>query len=172
MNAQHVFIGVGASIGNRSLNLAKALNALIESAHFKMLRLSSIYESEPWGGVAELSFLNGVIWALTELDPEKCLCALKEIEMALGRKKDKRWADRLIDLDLLVYGNETIHSNQLIVPHPEMLNRRFVLVPFREIAPDVIVPGTEKKISEHLRNCTDTSVVEYYSKYPTIGEAT
>lgn len=171
MDAQHVFIGIGASIGDRVCSLSLAFNALIQNSDIKVIKISSVYESEPWGGVAVSSFLNAVIWCITSLDAKSCLEFCKTVEIQLGREKEKRWADRLIDLDVLIYGEKIIHSDRLILPHPRMLERNFVLVPFNEIASNVIVPGTNQKISEHLRNCTDQSAVEYYSKYPTTGEA-
>ncbi len=120
-------------------------------------KISNIYETEPVGFTAQDDFLNGAAELSTTLAPLNLLRLLLAVEKSLGRTRDVRWGPRTIDLDLLLFENYTINSAHLIVPHPEMQNRRFVLTPLADIAADVIVPGTKKTIAQLLEETPDNS---------------
>jgi 2-amino-4-hydroxy-6-hydroxymethyldihydropteridine diphosphokinase len=130
------YVGLGANLGEREAAIRQA------SAMIGALRLSSIRETEPWGMTDQPRFLNAVAEADTELPPRALLERLLEVERELGRVRDgARWGPRTIDLDLLVYGSETIDEGGLTVPHPRLHERLFVLEPLAELAPDLDVPG-------------------------------
>ena len=138
------YIGLGTNLGDRPANIRKAIDLVKELPGTRITRHSSVYESEPHGR-ARNWFVNGVIEIHTELDPQELLKALQKIEIAMGRKKPekggggKKAADknvsRVIDLDILLYGTQIIDERKLKIPHPELPNRKFVLLPLSELAP-------------------------------------
>jgi 2-amino-4-hydroxy-6-hydroxymethyldihydropteridine diphosphokinase len=130
------YVGLGANLGDREAAIRRAAE-LIRAA-----RLSSIHETEPWGYEAQPRFLNAVAEVETELPPRDLLELLLEVEGRLGRTRaGPRWGPRAIDLDLLLYGDETVDEPGLTVPHPHLHERVFVLEPLAELAPDAEVPG-------------------------------
>jgi 2-amino-4-hydroxy-6-hydroxymethyldihydropteridine diphosphokinase len=130
------YVGLGANLGEREAAVRRAA-ALIGA-----LRLSSLRETEPWGMTDQPRFLNAVAEIDAELPPRELLARLAEVEQELGRVRDsERWGPRTIDLDLLVYGSETIDEDGLTVPHPRLHERLFVLEPLAELVPDLVVPG-------------------------------
>ena len=130
------YVGLGANLGGREAAIRQA------SALLGARRLSSIRETEPWGVTDQPSFLNAVAETETGLAPRALLERLLELERELGRVRDgARWGPRTIDLDLLVYGSETIDEDGLTVPHPRLHERLFVLEPLAELAPGLVVPG-------------------------------
>jgi 2-amino-4-hydroxy-6-hydroxymethyldihydropteridine diphosphokinase len=130
------YVGLGANLGDREASIRRAA-ALIEAR-----RLSTIIETEPWGGIEQPDFLNAVAEVESGLGPRPLLDRLLEVERELGRVRDgKRWGPRTIDLDLLLYGDETSDVAALQLPHPRLHERSFVLVPLAELAPDLVVPG-------------------------------
>ena len=130
------YVGLGANLGEREAAVRRAA-ALIGA-----LRLSSLRETEPWGMTDQPRFLNAVAEIDAELPPRELLARLVEVEQELGRVRDsERWGPRTIDLDLLVYGSETIDEDGLTVPHPRLHERLFVLEPLAELVPDLVVPG-------------------------------
>ena len=130
------YVGLGANLGERETAIRRAA-ALIGA-----LRLSRVRETEPWGMTDQPRFLNAVAEIETELSPYALLQRLAEVERELGRVRDSgRWGPRTIDLDLLVYGSETIDEGGLTVPHPRLHERLFVLEPLAELVPDLVVPG-------------------------------
>lgn len=158
-----VFIGIGSNLGDRRENCREARRRIGELPNTRVLRESSIYESEPHGD-AKTWFANSVIEIETELAPNQLLKKLKEIEEAMGRKrvKGKRWGSRVIDLDILFYGNEIIEKRNLKVPHPRIPERRFVLVPLCEIAPQFLHPGLGKTITDLLNETTDNKAIRLF----------
>src|SRR5438445_7899529 len=144
-----VFIGLGSNLGDRRANIADALERIRKLPDTRIVKESSLYESEPHGD-AKTWFVNGVIEIETDLSPENLLKKLKGIESAMGRKrvKGKRWGSRIIDLDILFYGSLVIRKRSLKIPHPEVANRRFVLLPLSELAPQLIHPVLQGPISE------------------------
>lgn len=122
-------------------------------------KVSSVYKTEPIGYEAQAEFLNGVAAIQTDFPPFSLLQVLKDIETAIGRQHRIRWGPREIDLDILIYGDVCLQTEKLVIPHPEMHRRRFVLVPLVEIAPDLVHPVFQETI-QTLCNCLedDTSV--------------
>ena len=155
-----VFIGIGSNLGDRRANCREARHRLDEPPKTRVVKESSLYESEPHGD-AKTWFGNSVVEVETELAPPDLLKRLKQIEAEMGRKrvKGKRWGSRIIDLDILFYDNETIDKRNLKVPHPRLPNRRFVLVPLSELAPQLIHPGLNASVSELLATTKDTKKV-------------
>ena len=127
------YIGIGSNLGDRRSYIDKAIGELSSSAGIKIARVSSIYETEPLSDIPQGKFLNGVIEAETVLDPRGLLKRLNEIEAGLGRKRPARNAPRTIDLDILYYGDSAINDRDLVVPHPRIGEREFVLKGLREL---------------------------------------
>jgi 2-amino-4-hydroxy-6-hydroxymethyldihydropteridine diphosphokinase len=156
---KQAYILLGSNLGNRSGFLKAAIKA-IEKQCGIVLKKSSIYETEPWGVIQQPSYLNQVIEINTLLEPEQLLQVLLAIETQLGRIRTTRFAERTIDIDILFINDSIIESTTLTVPHPAMSQRRFVLLPLHEIAPELIHPITRLSITEMLECCSDTLKVE------------
>lgn len=135
------YIGLGSNVGDRSAYLRKALEGM-KSRGIEIVETSSIYETDPVGP-PQPDFLNAVCSVETDLSPRDLLRNLKEIERSIGRAEAGRWGPREIDLDLLLYGVETVDEKDFKLPHPELTNRAFVLIPLLEIAPDLELPSGE-----------------------------
>jgi 2-amino-4-hydroxy-6-hydroxymethyldihydropteridine diphosphokinase len=145
------YIGLGANLGDREAAIRRAAELL------GARRLSTIRETEPWGPVEQPPFLNAVAEVETELRPRELLEQLLEIEGELGRiRYAARWGPRLVDLDLLLYGEETVAEPGLTVPHPYLHERLFVLEPLAELAPALVVPG-QGEVQALLRAIQSTS---------------
>lgn len=134
------YIGFGSNIGDRQAYIHNALHRLAAEEGVILQKVSSLYETAPVGYEEQGEFLNGVVEIQTCLSPHRLLHTLKKIETAVGRQHRIRWGPREIDLDLLIYGDVCLREEGLIVPHPEMHRRGFVLVPFAEIASGVVHP--------------------------------
>lgn len=157
--AHQVYIGIGSNQGKKKDNFFEALDRISKLPKTRITKESSFYESEPLGASKEW-FVNGAIEIETELGPELLLRKFKNIERAMGRKKvRKRWGARIIDLDILLYKNLKYKRKDVTVPHPEMHNRKFVLIPLSEIAPQVIHPVLGKTISQLLVKVKDNKKV-------------
>lgn len=152
----HAYIGIGSNLGDRKANALEAVDRVAKLPGTKIVRASSLYESEPLGN-AKTWFVNSVIEVETELSPEELLKKLKAIETAMGRKrvKGKRWGSRIIDLDILLCGREVVEKRTLKIPHPEMHKRRFVLLPLAELAPHVVHPHLGQSVSALLATLKD-----------------
>ena len=158
---QRVFIGIGSNLGNRRAHYQKALERVAALPKTRIVKASSLYESEPHGD-AKNWYVNGVIEIETEFAPTQLLHRLQNIELDMGRKRTpttKKWASRKIDLDLLLFDNQTIDSHTLKVPHPEMHHRRFVLLPLSELAPHLTHPRFGVTIVELLTAVKDAKKV-------------
>ena len=145
-----VHIGFGSNLGERALNCQTALEHLNESVQVDILQVSSLYLTEPVGFKEQDWFINGAAEISTALSPHDFLSFLNRIEKKMGRKRVIRWGPRIIDLDILFVGDKVITSQSLIVPHPHMHERRFVLEPLAEIAPGKIHPVFGKTVLELL----------------------
>ncbi|HEY7795994.1 MAG TPA: 2-amino-4-hydroxy-6-hydroxymethyldihydropteridine diphosphokinase [Gaiellaceae bacterium] len=130
------YVGLGANLGDREATIRAALEALPG-----VVAVSSLRETDPVGVTDQPQYLNGVAALETGLSPRELLDALLAVERELGRERRERWGPRTIDLDLLLYGEETIDEPGLTVPHPRLHERRFALEPLSELAPDALIPG-------------------------------
>jgi 2-amino-4-hydroxy-6-hydroxymethyldihydropteridine diphosphokinase len=157
-----VYLALGSNIGDREKNLHDAIRLLSESG-IRIAKISSIYETEPVDYLDQPWFLNAVLEAQTDLPAAQLLGTLRNIESQMGSKKPFANGPRLIDLDILVFGNETIATPDLQVPHPRMLLRNFVLVPLAEIAPTLRHPSWPAAAAELLSRSSDPSVVRLFS---------
>ena len=132
------FVGIGTNMGDRAQNINNALNALNLLPNTSVEAVSNIYETLPWGGVEQPNFLNAVIKVSTTLSPHALLGALFGIEAAMGRVRTIKNGPRVLDLDLLIYDNEVINTNELTLPHPFIMQREFVLKPLTELDDNII----------------------------------
>jgi 2-amino-4-hydroxy-6-hydroxymethyldihydropteridine diphosphokinase len=145
------YVAVGANLGDRRANIERAVQILNETDGVEVTRVSSLLENQAVGGPPGApDFLNGAIELRTTLSPRDLLDRLLNIEQALGRQRREKWGPRTIDLDLLLYGDDVIDQPHLHVPHPRLHERRFVLQPLAEIAPDVVHPTIRKSITRLL----------------------
>ncbi len=144
------FIGLGSNLGERENMIRQALEALSLLPDTDLVRASSLYDTEPVGDVDQPNFLNAVAQVETDLPAQQLLWNLQLIEKRLGRERTRRWGPRVIDLDLLLYGDEIIEEDNLRVPHPELTRRAFVLVPLVELEPLLVHPGTGETLLSHL----------------------
>ena len=153
------YIGFGSNIGDRLAYIQSAIHTLSEIAGITLQKISSIYTTDPVGYESQAQFLNGVAAIQTSLSPLSLLHALKDIETAIGRKHRTRWGPREIDLDILIYGDLYVQTQKLVIPHPEMHLRGFVLVPLAEIAPDLVHPVFQESIQILLNRLEDSKSV-------------
>jgi 2-amino-4-hydroxy-6-hydroxymethyldihydropteridine diphosphokinase len=135
-----VFIGLGSNLGDRVANIAASLRALADSPGVHVLAVSRVYESEPWGLAGQPRFANAVARLDVRGEADAFLVLLHDIETRLGRVREERFGPRVIDLDLLLFGDEEWDSPELTLPHPRMLERDFVVTPLLEIAPQATLP--------------------------------
>jgi len=154
----NVFLSLGSNMGNRAVNLRTAAT-LIEKEIGKIAKSSHLYETQPWGNTEQDAFLNQVVMANTTLDPREILEAITRIEREMGRQRAEKWGPRLIDVDILFYGKRVIRDKGLEIPHPELHQRAFVLVPMMELDPEFEHPILKKPIDELYMECTDESTV-------------
>ena len=148
MTDVEIYLSLGSNLGDRMDNLAQAVDRLSQKLTLK--KLSSVYEAKPLYIKEQPLFLNTVLSANTRLAPFKLLSFIKGIESELGRQPSFRNAPRLIDIDILFYGDQIIDTLELTIPHPRITERAFVLVPLAEIAPRLVYPLTHEKISDLL----------------------
>ena len=158
-----VVLGIGGNKGDRASYLSKAREALSEQ--FTLVACSQVYESEAWGGVATNgNFLNQVLLIQTSLEPLDLLQVTQSIELELGRTREQHWGDRTIDIDILYFGELVSQDPQLLLPHPYISERKFVLEPMAEILPSKKHPISGKTSVELLAACTDLGRVSVWKQ--------
>lgn len=157
------FLSLGSNLGDRLRYLDEGVKALGSLEKSKLLRVSSIYETEPVDYKDQPQFLNLAAGIETSIEPLDLLDRIKAIEEIMGRKHRDRWREREIDIDIIFFGNETLNTNNLEVPHPRAYLRRFVLQPLSEIAGDFVHPRLHESVNNLLRHCGDNSRVERLS---------
>ena len=157
-----IALGLGSNIGDRENYIRRAVDEL--SNNFSINKVSDIFETKAWGEEDQPDFLNACLIAETDKTPEEVLDIIKQVEDKLGRTKSYRWGPREIDIDLLLFDNQQLSSQRLTVPHPQLANRAFVLVPLAQIGGDLIDPSTTFPISE-LAKKIDNSSVQFFTKY-------
>lgn len=149
-----VYLGLGSNLGDRAVHLEQAMEALA-AAGVEIVRRSSLYTTEPLGFGPQNWFLNCVVEAATELMPRQLLRATQRVEREMGRRRQVRYGPRIVDVDILFYGGNVVSMSDLEIPHPRIAERRFVLVPLREIAPGLRHPTSRRTIGELLASTPD-----------------
>ena len=155
MSETVAYLGLGTNMGDREENLRAALRLLSAGAGIRLLRWSQVYETEPWGVTDQPKFLNLAVAAATTLGPEALLTLCQDVENRLGRLPGPRWGPRLIDVDILLYGNDMVELPHLQIPHPRLHLRAFALMPLEEVAGEVIHPSLRKSVSQLVRDAVD-----------------
>lgn len=153
------YLLTGGNMGKRQENLAMAYN-YVDQQCGRVINASSIYETEAWGKNDQPSFLNQVLEIQTNLTPRQLLKKILLIEKQIGRVREEKYGPRIIDIDILLFNDDIHNYPSLKIPHPELPNRRFVLVPLAEIAPEFIHPVFKKTITELLAVCPDKLTVK------------
>lgn len=162
MNPHKAFLLLGSNLGDRAIMLQEAANAIMQH-DIKIIRQSGLYETAAWGITDQPSFLNQVVEVETMQDPEALMQTLLQIELSLGRERKERYGPRSIDIDILFFDALVHHSSVVTIPHPAMQERRFVLAPLAELAPDLLHPVFQQSVRELLLQCTDQLPVKKIS---------
>lgn len=161
---QTAFLSLGSNIGNRSAYLDSAIKSLIKRYPISVVNVSSIYETDPVGYEDQELFLNMVIQVKTQLSPFELLDACMATEKILGRKREIRWGPRTIDLDILLYNDENILTERLVIPHPRLHERSFVVIPLLEISPDITLPAGGMPLCEVANELPDRGGVRIWKQ--------
>ncbi len=154
------YIGIGSNVGNKVDQCEKAISEILKVDRHKLLVKSSLFKTKPIGYTSQDWFVNGVIKIETDLEPLDLLRVLKTIEFHLGRTETFRWGPRTIDLDILIFDDREMRTEELQIPHPLLHERQFVLIPLAEIDRDLVHPVLKKTIGELLNNLKEDQGVE------------
>lgn len=154
-----MFLGIGSNVGDRARFLRTAVERLRTLEGVNVIAASSVYETDPVGRTDQPQFLNAVVEIETTLPPTALMQTVKKIEAAMGRTLNERWGPREIDIDILLYDGLVYSDEELRVPHSELERRKFVLVPLREIAPDLVHPANGMTVTELAQVCVDSGRV-------------
>jgi len=157
------YIGIGSNIGDKAGNCEKAISELLKLDRHQLLAKSSLYKTQPVGYTSQDWFVNGVIKIGTELEPFVLLRSLKALEVQMGRTETFHWGPRVIDLDLLLYDEETIRTGELEIPHARLHERQFVLIPLAEIDPSYIHPLLKRTVGELAKGLKEDQGIEKIS---------
>ena len=153
MRRHDVFLGLGSNLGEREKFLDRSVNELKGLGENKVVWISPVYETEPYGKKDQPAFLNAALQLETPLAPDELFIRIKAIEASLGRIGGERWGPRELDIDILIYDGLVFEEGGLKVPHPDMENRNFVLIPLMDIAPDLVHPVIGLTVTEMARRC-------------------
>jgi len=154
---QRVFIAIGSNLGDKISNCRRAIDEI--AGFYEIVKVSSLYETEPVGNEDQPNFINSVAEIRTDISPHELLAHLNRIEEKLGRVRSEKWGPRTFDLDIIFYGDQIIKDDNLIIPHPRAHLRRFVLEPICEIAPEFIHSEIKISVLELLKNLPDNKKV-------------
>jgi dihydroneopterin aldolase/2-amino-4-hydroxy-6-hydroxymethyldihydropteridine diphosphokinase len=154
------YIAMGSNAGDKRLQCEKAISEILKIDRHRLLAQSSFYKTQPLGYASQDWFVNGVIKIETDLQAHELLRSLRALESRLGRLETFRWGPRTIDLDLLFFDDEQIHSEELVIPHPRLHERQFVLTPLAEIDPYLVHPVLKKTVQELLNDLKEDQGVE------------
>jgi 2-amino-4-hydroxy-6-hydroxymethyldihydropteridine diphosphokinase len=155
---ERVFLGMGSNLGERQQFLSEGLK-ILEDSGIVPLRLSSLYDTDPVGYLEQGAFLNMVVEVADAGTPRGLLASCRRAEQALGRERGRKDGPRTLDVDILLWGQRVHRESGLVIPHPRLQERRFVLVPLEEIAPEVLHPVLKATVRELLKRCADSSGV-------------
>lgn len=157
-----ILLSLGTNLGNRESTLQNVVNVLKKSDFLSEVEVSKYYQTEPVGYIEQPDFLNIAFSANTNIDLFQLIYLLKSIEYLFGRKKRQKWHQREIDIDIILFGDTILISEQLTIPHKAMHLRRFVLLPALDISPEMLHPLFDKSIKQLLEECNDDAIVEIY----------
>lgn len=157
------YLLIGGNLGDRKQNLEVAVRTIITAAKGELQAQSALYETAAWGNTDQPAFLNQALLISTRYTAATLLKKLLAVETALGRVREEKFGPRVIDIDIIFFNDAVIHTKNLVVPHPYMQERRFVLIPLQEIAPGLVHPVLKKTITELLHICQDTLPVVKYT---------
>lgn len=153
-----VYLSLGTNMGNRQAYVQEALTALNKLPQTQLDKVSAIYETAAWGNTHQADFLNLVCQLETDLSAHDFLNACQQIERDLGRVRHEHWGPRTIDIDILLYGEEIIKSDDLTVPHPYMTQRAFVLIPLADLNSTLTIPNTDQSVPDFLEKLDKSDV--------------
>ena len=157
-----VFLLIGGNIGDRLQNLHQAIT-LLSATCGPVIQQSAVYETAAWGKTDQAAFLNQALLLTTLLTPQELITTILSVEEQLGRRRMEKNGPRVIDIDIIFYNDLVMHEPDLTIPHPQLQNRRFVLVPLVEIAPEFVHPVFHKTLEELLSTCEDELAVEVFN---------
>ncbi|MBM7555189.1 2-amino-4-hydroxy-6-hydroxymethyldihydropteridine diphosphokinase [Halanaerobacter jeridensis] len=155
------YLGLGTNIGEREKNLRAAVAHIKKTTDVEVTEVSSIYETEPWGYEEQNQFLNLCLKIKTDLKPQELLEKCQQIEKRMGRKREEKWGPRIIDIDILIYDNLEVNTSKLVIPHPRIQERAFVLVPLQELDSNLMIKG--KSIAQWLEQVSTSGIINYSS---------
>jgi len=159
-----VLLAFGANLGNREQTISLAVELLVSSGAVQDVSFSKLYETEPVGFKNQPFFINAALKGTTDLPARILLKKCRDIEVQLGRTPRAKWHEREIDIDILLYGEEILLNNEVEIPHPRMHERRFVLLPAADVAPEMIHPVLKETVARLLKECGDTADVQLFKE--------
>ena len=155
---ERVFLGLGGNLGDPASSMAAALRILDADSHASVAAVSSLYRTPPWGKTDQPDFINAAAEIRTSLEPRALLALCLDAEHELKRVRQERWGPRIVDIDILAFGDRVVREAGLEIPHPRILERAFVLVPLAEIAPELEILGSS--VSDHLQAIDRAGIVK------------
>jgi 2-amino-4-hydroxy-6-hydroxymethyldihydropteridine diphosphokinase len=164
MPEAEIGLGLGGNVGDSVATIRAAVDALQSRGIAAIDAMSSLYRTAPWGGVPQPDYANACAIGRTRLAPLPLLDAIKQLERDLGRVETVRWGPRVIDIDILYYGDVALQDGRLVIPHRDLLNRAFVLIPLAEIAPDRLIGG--RRVADAARAVASDAVRPWFGERP------